>query len=405
MATAKRTRRQSRPEPANGVGIRQATLDDRKALARFYAAAYPATLQWRFPARWWWEFQYNPFGPKDRLPMWVAEDDGEIVGQSAAMCVRCKVGEDTVDAAWGVDFYVLESHRGRGIGRDLQRANQDSQKLFMSLGMADSTRIIKSQIGQRPFKSMTLFARVERIAPNDFDSTVERALRKRVSAAKVSAVTRALRVSRVDRLGAAWLARRMRRPGRRTFADGLRVEAVDGRFDERADFLWRKIRGDWDVAVERGREHLNWKYRDQPYMDYQAAYVMRGDDVVGLVAYRVPKDPERRVGVIAEVLAVDESPPVYGLAIAYAVEELRATGVDAMIVGASSEPLGAALRRAGFFAYDEYVPLAGGDEAVVSQVVDARRVLLSLGDDDIDQYPNDQLPKTWMLLKGARRAS
>jgi hypothetical protein len=320
------------------------------------------------------------------------------------MWIRCYLHGESVPAVWGADFFVLEAYRGRGFGRDLLIANQSAYDLVFSLAMADLTRIIKKKVGALEFHSLPLLARLNRVDPQLVLPMVDRSVRKRTTRSVGKTVRWMMKWSQVGRMVAAWMTYRLRR--KRKLAqreappsEGLRFEPITGRFDARADALWERARVRYDFAVERDAAYLNWKFRDQPWMDYRAAYALRGPEVVGLAVYRKTKPPEPPAGIIAELISADGSPVVYGALAEHAAAELERAGAGLVIVGASDDVLRSALEDIGFFVYDEFVPMVSGVRSdLVSQVTEAQRVLLSYGDHDVDQYPITTLPSLSKLL-------
>ena len=91
------------------VKIRQATLEDKERIGYFLRVAYQDRAQYKFPARWLWEYVDNPFWDGERLPIWIAEVDGKIVAQNCSMAVPLKLGDRVYQAAWGADLIVLQS--------------------------------------------------------------------------------------------------------------------------------------------------------------------------------------------------------------------------------------------------------------------------------------------------------
>ncbi len=126
--------------------VRQATLDDKPAIAEFLKVAYPDRHRYKFPERWEWQFENNPLRDRNRsgnpnegkLPIWLAFDGERIVGQTGAQVEPLKLGDKSVLVGWSVDTIVLPEYRRKGIGRRLQEANQSYHQVFMSLAMSDA---------------------------------------------------------------------------------------------------------------------------------------------------------------------------------------------------------------------------------------------------------------------------
>ena len=58
--------------------------------------------------------------------VWLARDEGRIVGHMGAIPVRLKIGAEQRQTAWLVDTMVLQSHRDRAVGSRLMvQARED----------------------------------------------------------------------------------------------------------------------------------------------------------------------------------------------------------------------------------------------------------------------------------------
>jgi GNAT superfamily N-acetyltransferase len=385
------------------VLVRRAGLEDQIRLGAFYVLAYPGKERWKYPERWQWEYIDNPFRPDDRTPLWIAEQRGQIIGQTGAMYVQCKVGGQTVRAAWSVDTIVLPEHRGKGQGRKLQEANQQAHDLFISLAMSDANRAVKQKIGGRRMRGMSQYACVHRVDRNMLLKAIEQGVARRVNRRIARVVRTGLRWTGADFLASlalgALLQRRIRQAGEREPVHGsVAFQEVSNWSDGRLDELWAQARSQFDFAVERSSAYLRWKYHNQPWVSYSAAFAMRGPKVVGLVVYRAGTPPEPRAGTIAELISVDNSPAVYEAMAKYAVRELEQRGANAVLAGASDTVQQQALRQVGFIEYGQQDPMVGGNQQLVSQVEASERVMLSMGDHDVDQYPNMDMPSVLKLI-------
>ena len=128
--------------------VRQASLEDESAIARFLTEAYGERAQFKYPARWKWQFRDNPFLSEfPGLPIWIAVRNDRVVGQTCAQIEPLRVGDRETLVGWSVDTVVLPEFRGLGLGKQLQKANQDSHPVFMSLSMSSANRGIKESLG------------------------------------------------------------------------------------------------------------------------------------------------------------------------------------------------------------------------------------------------------------------
>jgi GNAT superfamily N-acetyltransferase len=384
--------------------VRRATEQDRPALESFYRLAFPASHHWTYPRRWQWQFADNPFRRSEVLPLWIAEADGRLVGHTGAMYVPCRVGGRTIAAAWSVDTIVLPEYRGFGLGLKLQRANQEAHDLFLSVSMSEANRHIKEKLGGRSFRPMNQWARVSRVTADGLAAEIHDALVKRtrpVIAGAAIAVFRKMLLARGMAAGLGSHFRRRRRVIQRSAARGgaFRIERLTAQFGREADTVWARARPRYDFAVERSSAYLNWKYHDQPDVRYGSAVALLDEEPVGIVVYRMGRTPEPLVGVVSELVAADEDPNVVRELVRFAADELEASGAHAVMVGSSDAGQEASLAEAGFIRYGKYEPIASGDSELVSTVSNAERAMLSFGDQDIDSFPNLQLPSLLRVVE------
>lgn len=386
--------------------IRQATLDDKPAIAEFLQVAYPDRHQYKFPERWEWQFDNNPFRNGDELPLWLAFDGERIVGQTGAQLEPMKLGDKSVRVGWSVDTYVLPEYRGQGIGYRLQQANQSSHDVFMSLSMSPKNRSIKASLGAQTLDPLDIFELRMSVTPDN----VKRRLEHR---SKIAA--KAAQALRVDRL-AAWIASapirtRYRRaagegcssPGRTT------IQEID-RFDDRFDGLWSQTRDCYDISVERTSRYLNWKFWEQPHAIYRRFAALVDDRLVGYAVLRVCSPPEPPLGVIVDLVTQDNDEAVWRELIIFCLEQLRQTGVERVRVATTLDEIVRTLHSLGFRRTRTYTPMCHVREEPRAKSEESRAesdshsslatfrslpsalrpplsAFFSLGDQDLDQFP------------------
>src|SRR5690349_3464487 len=102
--------------------IRQFKLSEKDALFSFLKAVYPDSPRQSDPLFWEWHYLQNPYIDTDNMPIWIAKNGEEIIGQMAGIPVQLKVGEVEHKSIWILDFIVHEHYRGRGLGKKLALA-------------------------------------------------------------------------------------------------------------------------------------------------------------------------------------------------------------------------------------------------------------------------------------------
>lgn len=359
------------------IQIRRATLEDRERIGRFLKKAYGERAQYKFPARWRWEYVDNPFWNEDRLPIWLAEMRGEIVGQTGEMIVPLKLGDSVRRAAWGVDLIVLPEHRKKGIGRLLIEALADYHDTFLALTMSPISRGVMASLGFTALNGVTEFGKTVRF---DSEGALE-ALEARLG--EGSALVRVSRRLGLGGMIASALNSRARlrdMRGLRELEHRFEIEGIE-RFGDEITQLWNRLASHFPAIVRRDAVYLNWKFVDQPHMAYEKFVLRQAGGVRGYVITRRGVPPEPSVGVIADVLAAPGDDDVVQALLVHAVNHLKRAGVQSIVAASSWPSYVPHFLRLGFDEVGEAIPMFRCRE------VHPTDWFLSMGDHDWDQYP------------------
>ncbi len=108
--------------PADDLEIREATDDDLPALLELLQSSLGWVPDEQYADFFRWKHHENPFG---RSPMWVALDDGRIVGFRAWLRWRFTRRGSTWEAVRAVDTATHPDYQGRGIFRRLTTTSVD----------------------------------------------------------------------------------------------------------------------------------------------------------------------------------------------------------------------------------------------------------------------------------------
>ncbi|GAB4580928.1 MAG: hypothetical protein Fur0022_36730 [Anaerolineales bacterium] len=348
--------------------VRQATLADQPALFEFLRQAYPERWQYKFPERWAWEFERNPFRGNG-LPIWIALDGARIIGQSCALIEPLILHGQETRVGWGVDFFVLPAYRGQGLGTRLQQANNASHEVFMSLSMAAAAARIKAQIGLQTLPPIPLFTKIVQHDPASVLATL---------IARTHLPEVIIRRTGVHRLSASLLTAREARRAREFSPPraGVGLTPVE-RFGPEADALWQRLSPHFTALIRRDAEYLNWKYVDQPHVQYER-YISEQ----GYVIFRRARPPERNVGLILDVFANPADTATLRALLGHAIVQLQAQGIAYLQAASTLPAIQQILTAWGFKPTKTVTPMIRATGAIPQT-----GWLLSKGDHDWDQFP------------------
>jgi hypothetical protein len=370
------------------IGVRRATLADKPAIFNFLAKAYGEKARYKFPERWEWQFEKNPFRKPDELPVWIATDEtGEIAGQVCAMFEPLKIGTEIHRLGWGVDVIVLPEYRGRKIGLELYEAIVHGGDVFMVLGMTETSRRSVTKLGCVPVDAVAVFRRRARLDTATISAALrvrlkgtwlERTLLRAVLALHLhSAVTALINLDAAVR--DLWLIR--------TRHDDVAIARIT-RFDHTADEFWDSVSPHFQAIVQRSSEFLNWKYVQQPHVDYQLFSAARGGKMCGYIVLRRTSPPEGDSGIIADLLASPQDDATVTALLAFGLRELTRQRARWIWAASSSDAYKKAFLRLGFKKQDDVTPLFRSNvgAAAAESAVIPGSWFLGRSDHDWDQY-------------------
>ncbi len=245
--------------------IKQLELSEKSALLSFLQTAYADNPRMSDERFWDWHFLGNPYTESDNLPVWIAKEGGEIVGQLAATQIKLKVGDVEKPAMWILDLIVRPDFRRKGLGKKLVVAAEAFCPLGLGINTAEqhSTALLESMgwkmIGRIPRYNKLLF-------PGE-------------SLREIS------RIKPVRRLANLMFAPLRPRFNRKFFAENKKLRLVEN-FDSSFDDLWRESSGQWSCAARRGAAILNWQYKNQPDKKFDVLGFYENEKLLGyLVLY------------------------------------------------------------------------------------------------------------------------
>lgn len=372
------------------IEIRQATIADKQSIFLFLKEAYKDMAKYKLPERWEWEFENNPYKQDNELPVWIAVDDhSQIVGQICVMKEPLKIGDRSDKTlSWAVDLIVLPDYREQKIGFRLTKAIYDSNETLMALPMSEAFRHYMTKLGSVPVASVSVF---KRLANFDLKST-QQMIAGRINKGKIGKLFVKLGetlwldhlITACINLFSWFMDLRLSH-----FVDReVRIEQVE-KFDQLVDELWESVSSGYPVSVRRDSEFLNWKYVQQPFMDYQKFMAFRGQLACGYLILRHAKSPESNSGIIADLLVSKEDTATLGTLLAIAARYLKRQKVKYIFGASSIDSYKREFSRMGFKVQKDVVPLfhhhMGSND--FKQTLVPNTWFLGRSDHDWDQFP------------------
>lgn len=243
------------------VQIKQFQLSDQYDLLSFLRQSYPSEPRRSDPVFWKWHFLENPCVGLDDIPLWLAKAGDKVVGQMATIPFKLKFGKDEAVALWSIDFVVLADYRGRGLGKRLVQAAQDTRwRQMMELGHNEQSGAVFRSLKWKGLGNINRYHKL--LFPGD-------AMRE------ISRIAPARHI--VNLIYAPF---RPNVPAQSSVVNSLRsVSQFDSSFDE----LWRESNIQWSCAAVRNSSFLEWQYRKQPGKTFDVLGYFDRDHLLGYV--------------------------------------------------------------------------------------------------------------------------
>ncbi len=321
------------------VRIRQATLSDRDALLELSRVVFGETgtdkANELSPEFWEWQFARQP---SDRMGVWVAELDGQIVGQFPSNIIRVKWEGRELLVAMVIDLMVHPAHRNKSLYVRMCRvanAEMIQSGILVCVGLPNKNsypaaiRFLK----YRPVCQIPLLVR-----PMRWGRLLERAKVPSWVSPFLGAVAAA--GHRVVTLPV--LQRR-----------GVTIREVT-EFPEKMDEFWQSASGPHRIISVRDLKYLTWRYCQCPTRTYQIHLAETDGHLGGYLVRRVIEKDGLRLGAVMDVLVEPGRRDVLDSLLASAIAGFRNQTVDALVCLMQHDNLYyRALRRHGFFRVPE----------------------------------------------------
>lgn len=365
------------PENATAAAARDTIVierrrpEDQPALERMYAEVFGADEARLNRERWQWQYEDNPHCPDEGPEIWVAKENGDVLGQYATMPVRLKVRDHLVRASWGMDVMVRPSIQRKGIGSRLFLYWDRQVEASLGLGLSLASYTLFQKLQWEDVGPVPCYTRI-------LDPT--QLLARRVGRVPAMMMTPLAKLT----LGAAFPARasaRSRAP--------VDIRGLETPFDVGFDRLWERAAPGFDFVAERTSAYLEWKYHRAPHVTYQIFQALRDNEVAGFIVLRAAEPSGVRIGLVVDLFAHPEDRDVLDALIDRAAEWGRERQVGRLQAFMMDQRLARRLRHKGFFEIGspmQFCLRVRSQYADESFFRDTTRWHVTFGDSDQDRH-------------------
>jgi hypothetical protein len=330
--------------------VRQAQLSDWAALDRFIDQAYGSLAPWKGADRRTWQFVNNPFQVPsgDLMPIWLAVDGDEVVGQIAVQAASVQIDGTELQAGWIVDVMILSAYRGMGLGHRIHNAVATGGSLLVTLTMAPATRRMAERAGCVTLAHTHEFAKLVHL---DSASVRKYLLSRTQHHPMVQSVARVLcdvfQAHRaISPIINGFLWRQRRESSANLPEDAVEMMEVN-EFGEETDRFWDRVRHDYPAIFVRNSRYLNWRFVESPDLQYRRFVARRQGECVGYFVLRRSMPEEISAGHIVDFLVAAGDTSAFESVIIHAAK-IFGNSVAAVSCVTSIPAFELSLRKLGF---------------------------------------------------------
>jgi GNAT superfamily N-acetyltransferase len=320
--------------------------------------------------RWWnWMYKQSPNGSN----IWLAEDNGKIVGQFTFIFNNLKVGNEVKTAAFSIDTMTHPDYRHQGVMATLARNGIDElakASTYITYGFPNELAYpIDIKIGFfniADLRSMIMILNWKNILSTRISNNfllipctiIGKVLSKILFIATKVPEIKDLQISQVSQ------------------------------FDERINAFWARISGNIPIMIARSKSYLNWRYATVPNIIYTIYLAEKNQDICGYLVLRYRQINNMNVAVIYELFAEPEE--TAQCLINHAINNCKKDGMDYIHwSGIANKSYFKAFRKRGFFSppfqtsQSRFVLFLSASDISKNLLLDPHNWLIQTGDSDI----------------------
>ena len=202
---------------------------------------------------WEWQF-FGHCKKRDVTPVVFVDKWDTVVGFNGTMPISIKYNEEAIDGIWSCDFFVDDSHRGKGLGRKIKEELHQRAEIVMALGVSNMAAPVLARMGWKENREVELYRRVNTV--KGLKTLIFRFLQFYNS-----------------------IRTNFRKNGKT-----VQIEISNTLPDKfEVDKLWSDISAEYGKIVIRNYDYLSWRYLQHPLIQY-SFYIGRRDDELCFIA-------------------------------------------------------------------------------------------------------------------------
>lgn len=286
------------------IEICLACKEDLEGIVRLLSSVFGGKFGGLYRKRYPWLFK-NPYLNENDSAVWIATNDGRIVGHLVVCPIDFTVNGERVHGYFDADLAVDPSCRRMGIARKIYERALDECHFILSVSSTDIAGGLEDSMGFVLFKNVPRLFKV--LKPEAYLP---------------------VGLSRLPGIGL---------PIKWYFRDRCSKRSTGGVYElnrERdlplLDDFCAKALSRYDISMCREARFLVWRWLDLPMWSYRILFAREGNRMHGYIVFRSFQRNNRKVGRICDFLVSKETPEWLDKLLGFAVAKLREEGCTAI---------------------------------------------------------------------------
>jgi GNAT superfamily N-acetyltransferase len=321
----------------------------------------------RWLAGWRWMFSHNPAGVGE---IWLAEHKGELVGQYPLVSADMLISGEIRKVAQLADTMTSPNFRRLGIASELG-ARALAQLRQRNLGLAFGFPTLEAFPVHRRAGWIDVCTCQSVIKPLNYRRLTEGF----ITGYGAGALPLSAALATVDRT--------INLKKKTVSSTTIRIEKVT-RFDSRFDCLWRDISDDYEIILVRNSTYLNWRYIENPNIEYEIYTAISGESLCGYAVLECDRQRNCSIWRIVDIIAAADQTEVVGELVDLVVSIAREAGADAVVSRVVGGRYLGLYTACGFYRIPgkngRFIAFSSSDEVSEEYLAAAERWFIQLGD-------------------------
>jgi hypothetical protein len=348
---------------------------DEKELFKLWKAVYPDSKydQEQWLRRWHWLYKGNPAGASCIA---LADHEGSIVGQQAAIPIVMKIGTEVATCFQSIDAMTHPAYRRQGVYQAVNKA------LFTEIGENNMStgysfpNDASHRIAVTEFPYFDVAKRIIILKVFNWRNT----LKVRI---KNTFLLEFLAV--VGNLAGKIFCRAKRAP----IVKGLTISRISF-FNDRVNEFWDRVSSHYPIMVVRNKDYLNWRYTAVPDINYTIYIAEKAGEINGYLVLRCRETTcgetkQVKACLIYDILAQSEETAL--CLISQATEECKQEVVDLIYASMlANKMLFKAFRRNGYISPPTnrswFIAYSSSQDISKEFLMNAKNWFIQIGDSD-----------------------